>query len=1165
MFAQGVCVRTRQNRKLLALFLVFLPPLTAWFLSCTIKDDNGSLVPVGPGNDTPATINPDDTVPSGVVPAFIVVKGTAYVGIGDTMELTVTAVEASTLGDSPGERRLSGLRILVSTATGWLSHDTLTTDKNGRAQVKFRDTSPGRAEVTFRNGSVSQVVRFDITNTPDKVQRLIEALPERATIKADGTDNTIIRVTIIDTNHNPVVGETVQFITTAGVIAGANPPSAALSGRSTTDAAGVASARLTSANINDTAYVTVFLASDPTMNTETQVSFTGVAIQLESSALNIKVDDHITITAYLVNGSAKPVVNSPVYFALGRGNSSSLSIVSVDSVSGFDGRARMQLKGKSTGTDSVTVIAAGARSSISINVTNLVLKVTMSSYNLAANSDSRATLKADFTDEDGDPLKNKLIRVVRYFPRLDGTPGSDTLFDSTDTDGIVRFDIEPMLYDATVRLQVTGVNTATDVASAEAVVTYLTTRSIMISAVPTIIQADGTSQSTITVQVKNEQNNPMVGDTVRFSSSAGVVSAIAITNESGKAVAKLTSDRRNALANVVAVLSKDPGKNDTVQVEFVGVEASASANPRSIRADGKDTSLVSVTLADAASNPIAGENVTFEAGQRNTSLRAVGTDGKNLTATVTNNRGEAQCKVWGTGAGLDTILVSTGAQAQTFAIIAYSDNRLTIDTARGQTYVADSRDSTRLILRYTSGTGSPLNNVPIDISVSMGNLGTVFASVCTTNAAGVDTFWMRNPGFATAVTVSAEAHSNAEITVGAFGLYFRASALKSINITGTPEVINTNGDRARIIATAFDSLGNRVKDARISFNMINGPGAGEYLDPPTAVTRADGTVETFLVSGTGPSKYHEIAVVAGDFDGMKSDTLFFTIVGPPASITLRREINGLADNNDGSYTLPCVALVTDINGNPVADETEVTFSLKITGYQIYPRHATLKKVSSNPKRWEYQIDSTTYYPILLPFEDLNDNYRTDAGEDLNGDGTASRGEDINGNGKKEFSPAFVDINENGQRDCCTACTPETSAEPYYIYITTDDSGATVYDTTFADYNNNGLLDTIEPLVSNTITNNQWTAMNAAVPGGLGFDYDWNGNGQLDPITTAFVGRTVQTSQGRAQNFITYGQSDALRIRVRVTAECRGIITQSPQEFVLPLLKEDAPYWCPRCE
>jgi hypothetical protein len=81
----------------------------------------------------------------------------------------------------------------------------------------------------------------------------------------------------------------------------------------------------------------------------------------------------------------------------------------------------------------------------------------------------------------------------------------------------------------------------------------------------------------------------------------------------------------------------------------------------------------------------------------------------------------------------------------------------------------------------------------------------------------------------------------------------------------------------------------------------------------------------------------------------------------------------------------------------------------------------------------------------------------------------------------------------------------------------------------------------------------YKAYEASVTNGDGFDIDWNQNGIADPHTAVSITRTVQTVGGKATNMIIYGQSDALRIEVMIWAESQGVVTESPEKLVLPIV------------
>ena len=1144
-------------------------------LSCTIQDDLGS--PVRPtGGDTTSTTVPVGPDQEEITPSLVASPDSAYVRVSDTLRISLRAfADSQVTAISPPYPNAR----ITATASTTGDTDTLVTDANGRALYRFTsDEAVDNVQVTFECRGVRQRVRFDVTDTPFQIQKMIRASADASSIKADGRSTTTINVKVINEDHNPVVGQAIQFVSTAGTIAGKNPPSKNKTGQSVTDNSGIARATLTSTEINDTAFITVFMVSDMSMSDETRVAFQGVTITLDVDSSNLKLGGRANLTAQLINGAGEPIGNTPIYMSLGGGDNSNLSFASgsVDTVTSFDeGIARATVVGNTAGTDSVIVHAVGVRQATKINVTDLLLNIGLDASSMQAKEGLFDTLRVKFTRSNGNPLSNKAIRVIRHYQNREGSPATDTLEQRTASEGTAKFAVAAVGWETIMRLEVIAFNRSNDIATAETSVKFIATRKMTINATPIIIPADGSSHSTITVQIKNEDNNPISGDKLLFRSTAGLVAASATTDAKGKATTSLTSDRRNTIATVTALLASNPDSNLSIDVEFNGVELKASAGPPSINSSGKDTSTVLVTLVDAMKNAIVGEDIHFRKQQDETGIIVID--------SLTNNRGEARIKVVGTGKGRDTISIeAAGASAKT--VINYSSNHLTVDTVRnaGNDYIADGESTTRMRVRYTRGDKTTaISGATIDVSVTVGEVDSVvFAKTYTTDNSGVVNFDIKNPQFASTATVFVTAKSKNEITTASNEVYFRASKIHRIKLVGTPEVISINGDRAQITATAFDTMGNRVKDAEIGFNIVSGPGGGEFLDPPKATSRIDGTGETYLVSGTIPSTFRQVGIVAGDFEGMKSDTVKFTIAGPPYAITIRRDIGEGTDNGDGTYSMGCVALVTDVNGNPVADGTEVTFSLKITGYNIFKPVVEYNHYYNEVNYyWHYSYVVDTV-PELLVFEDLNDNFRLDPGEDRNRDNVASRGEDLNGNGIAEFGPAFFDINLNGRRD--------RYPEPHRPYLRYHDAdGNPVYDTIFVDYNGNNFRDFIEPLddqaylgayerirlgegtSADSTTIDQmdaayWAARDA-VEGGKGFDIDWNQNGALDPITTAYLDRTVLTSNGKAPNMITYGQSDALRVRVMINAESQGITTDSPQEFVLPILAKDVGNWCTRCE
>ncbi|MBN1756684.1 MAG: Ig-like domain-containing protein [Chitinispirillaceae bacterium] len=1136
---------TTVSRTLWSLALVLLLGLY-----CTIRDDNGN--PVNPGSDQ---IDPTSTVTdTSLALSLIVSSDSAYVMPGDTLGITARVF---TNDDANSTAPFIGLRIVATCNSGSIIDDTVFTDSNGRARLYFTDTEPGEIEFTVTAGTVEQTLRFEVTEEPVQVQKLLQALPGESIIKADGVSYTTVAVSVLNSFRNPIVGECVQFITSAGTIVGEGS-SCKTSGQSTTNENGVARARLISSNINDTAYITAYLVSDQSLSDEIEVVFQGMSIDLSASKTNVKTGDTIIITATVVNASDLPVAKTPIFFTFGDATSSKLSLLSRDSVTNYEGIAVARIRASTNGSDIVTVSAAGTKSTIQLNVSSLVIELELDKTILQTTATDTVSVTATFMNASGSTLSNRTVKMNRSFKTERDADTTDTLTRTTNSSGACTFSFPALTWEGIMRLNITGYDNSQGYASADTSVQFITTR-VMTIRPPQPIPADGVTKGAVQVFIKNKSGNPVVGDFINFTTTAGVITARSETDEDGKAVAVLTSDRRNITATVTATLESDHSKTLSTTVVFKGVELTAAANPPSIRSNGIDSTKIKITLMDAARIPIMGERFNISKQQASTILAPLD--------SVTDNNGEATCVVTGTGSGQDTLQISS-AGAIASVVINYSANILVIDTAAGQACIADSSDSTLITAVYLKGgnESAPISNATVDISVTAGTLDTIFARTLTTNSQGKISFYMRNPHFAVTATIFGLARSSSELTTGIFNLYFKANVVKTIDISGTPEVIATDGGRAKIDAYAFDNLGNRVKDAKISFNIVNGPSGGEYLDPPVAITGDDGKATTYLVSGKTPSTHRQVWITAGSFSTVKSDTVKFTIAGPPKYINIGYNILKGTNKNDGTFGLPCAAIVTDVNGNPVADGTEVTFSLKISGYVTYRKTSQWNRdVDESWAFCYYEIDSV---PHVLPFEDFNDNYRLDPGEDRNRDGIANRGEDINGDGIFNPGPAFEDINGDGIRQCDF----NTPVEFLNLCGT---------ELLFSDFNKNGKFDPVEPLLNSTyqeiytylradsvffigpqnaadsalldsLKRMDQEYINQSIAAGE-FDIDETNNGVPDPHTAVSIIRTVQTVGGKATNSILYGQSDATHIEVMIWAESQGVVTETPAQLVLPIV------------
>jgi hypothetical protein len=93
------------------------------FLFCTIKNDNGEVAPISP-------IKPMQQNKPSVPPTLLVILDSTYVGIGETLNVTVWVRVHDTTG-------IPNAPVTCIVSTGQLSDDSATTDANGRAVFRY--------------------------------------------------------------------------------------------------------------------------------------------------------------------------------------------------------------------------------------------------------------------------------------------------------------------------------------------------------------------------------------------------------------------------------------------------------------------------------------------------------------------------------------------------------------------------------------------------------------------------------------------------------------------------------------------------------------------------------------------------------------------------------------------------------------------------------------------------------------------------------------------------------------------------------------------------------------------------------------------------------------------------------------------------------------------
>jgi adhesin/invasin len=213
--------------------------------------------------------------------------------------------------------------------------------------------------------------------------------------------------------------------------------------------------------------------------------------------------------------------------------------------------------------------------------------------------------------------------------------------------------------------------------------------------------------------------------------------------------------------------------------------------------------------------------------------------------------------------------------------------------------------------------------------------------------------------------------------------------------------VNATGSTAQqsvITAIVQDAAGNLVGGREVRFLLMDTTGGTIF--PAAAVTDDFGRASTVYTAGAVPSAQDGVTIQA---------TVTGTAVVQQVKLTVARQAlfvilgtgNLLQALSSTQYAKPYSALVTDANGNPVANAT-IELSVLPTRYQkgVYELifdDTNCMGWAKGPSTITCPNEDLNLNGALDRDEDRNGNCVLDPGEDLNQDNVLGRGEDFNGN------------------------------------------------------------------------------------------------------------------------------------------------------------------------
>jgi parallel beta-helix repeat protein len=445
--------------------------------------------------------------------------------VPDTLSVDASSTLTATATDQYGNAVADGTTISFTTSLGALSSGTANTS-GGDAVVTLTSMTPGVATVTATAGSLSATILVTFTPGASFTVTLV-AVPNTVLVG----NASALTATVTDQYGNPVAdGVTVSFMASLGNLVPATA----------TTVGGVATATLSS-TVSGVAMVTATVGNLSATIPVTFIPGAPFTLTLTAVPDTLSVDASSTLTATATDQYGNAVADgTTISFT------TSLGALSSGTANTSGGDAVVTLTSMTPGVATVTATAGSLSATALVTFTpGAPFTVTLVAVPDTVLVGNASALTATVTDQYGNPVANGA--TVSFTASLgDVEPAT-----ATTAGGVAT---------ATLSSTVSGVAMVTaTVGSLSATIPVTFTPdapfTFTFTLTPTVIIANGISQSLGTVTVVDQYGNPVGGVTVNFLRAVGVFSpASGTTNANGQITTVLTS-LAPAIENVFAVVN----------------------------------------------------------------------------------------------------------------------------------------------------------------------------------------------------------------------------------------------------------------------------------------------------------------------------------------------------------------------------------------------------------------------------------------------------------------------------------------------------------------------------------------------------------------------------------------------------------------------------------
>ncbi|MCX0499145.1 hypothetical protein D3M71_08070 [Erwinia billingiae] len=829
------------------------------------------------------------------------------------------AVLTAVVKDINGNR-VSGAPVIFNAPGGAkLSQTTVISDADGAARVDLSSTRAGSSTVTATTGEDKTGKQVTVTFISDISTAQIgsfTATPETG-VKADSAEAAQLNAVVQDAQGNVVSGILVNFAIVSGN--GLLSQTAVISGDD-----GTVAVSLTSATANN---ITVS-ATTPFDATGKQVS-----IEFVADVDTASVDDLIATPATEVkaNGIATSILSARVKDARGnlvRGAKVSFNVPADENsklsqpsaITSSEGIATVQLT--STLADIITVTAktdfdtTGKQTSVSFIADTTTAKV--ASLNASRETEVKADgsdssqLTARVTDNFGNAVAGVTVTFRVQGNAVLGESTAETASDGTATVSLTSKAAES----STVTAVVDGDNIGK-----QAVVSFkadiFTAKVVELTpSRDADVLSNGSDMSVLTVKVEDANGNLVDNAKVSFNvSGKGAVTPSPVTTSNGIATVQLTSTEAGIVTVTATTNTDATGKQTSVtfmaDVGTAKIDSLHASRDSDVKANGTDSSELTVTVSDANGNLVDGAKVFFSATGKGQLSPNPATTVNGVATTVLTSLGAESISVTAT-----TNVDNTGKKVSV-SFIADADTATIADfiASPANDVTANSADSATLTATVKDAQGNPINGTQVYFSVSDGSKGKLSWKSATTGQNGIATVQLTNAvaevSTVTAVTDLDQTGKQASVS---FTADLATAKVDDLTATRTEEVTANGTDSTTLVATVKDSNGNLVNGAEVTFSVVTGEGVLSQ----TSANTVNGIASVSLFSTRAEIKTVK-AVTEFDSTGKQASVSFVADLATAQIVEASTRQNfALADGTDMTEIF---VIVEDAYGNPVKNAT----------------------------------------------------------------------------------------------------------------------------------------------------------------------------------------------------------------------------------------------------